>query len=219
MRNQRQENQQRQGVQPPVHTAGRARSSSQNVDQVRHHQDENQQRDEARLQRHLAQPFAAARRSAGRTVRRSRPPPRPPTPRRSRNRNGRTRRSREKKRQAEAGRDVVERDQREGAESPEDEGVRESGQRALADHFALQQHFPDEFADARAERRERGNPASGATRRMMSSTVLNRRQKSAQRRGERAREQVLSVQWTRRDIAAQFECSMSGTRCKYALPR
>ena len=48
--------------------------------------------------------------------------------------------------------EVIQRDQREGAESPEDEGVREAGQRPLADHFALQHHFPDEIRRRVAER-------------------------------------------------------------------
>ena len=49
---------------------------------------------------------------------------------------------------------MVQRDQREGAKSPENEGVREARQRTLADHFALQQNFRDEIPDAFAERSE-----------------------------------------------------------------
>jgi hypothetical protein len=43
---------------------------------------------------------------------------------------------------------VVERDKREGAEGPEDGGVGESGERALANNFGLEEDFPDEVADA-----------------------------------------------------------------------
>ncbi len=49
---------------------------------------------------------------------------------------------------------MVQRDQREGAKSPENEGVGEPGQRPLTDDFALQQNFRDEIPDAFAERSE-----------------------------------------------------------------
>ncbi len=49
---------------------------------------------------------------------------------------------------------VVERDQRKGAEGPEDEGVGEAGERALADDFGLEEDFPDEVADALADGEE-----------------------------------------------------------------
>ena len=39
---------------------------------------------------------------------------------------------------------MIQRDQREGAESPEYEGVGEPGQRPLADHLAPEQYFPEE---------------------------------------------------------------------------
>ena len=38
--------------------------------------------------------------------------------------------------------------------SPEHEGVRQPGKRALLDHLALQHHFPQKLADARPERRQ-----------------------------------------------------------------
>ncbi len=65
------------------------------------------------------------------------------------------------KREAEAGGEMVQRDQREDAESPENEGVRDAGQRPFADHFGLEQHFPDEIPDALADgsQREIGDPA------------------------------------------------------------
>jgi hypothetical protein len=54
--------------------------------------------------------------------------------------------------------EVVERDQSEGAESPEDEGVGDAWQRALGDHFRLEHHFGEEVPDAFADgvKRETG---------------------------------------------------------------
>ena len=43
---------------------------------------------------------------------------------------------------------MVERDQGEGEESPEDEGVGDAGEWALADDFGLAEDFPDEVFDA-----------------------------------------------------------------------
>ena len=53
---------------------------------------------------------------------------------------------------AEAGGEMIECNQGEGAEAPEHEGVGESGERALANDFALQQDLPHKLADARPER-------------------------------------------------------------------
>jgi len=47
---------------------------------------------------------------------------------------------------------MIQCDQREGAKSPEHEGVSESGQRALPNDFALEQNFRDEIPGAFAER-------------------------------------------------------------------
>ena len=46
---------------------------------------------------------------------------------------------------------MVERDQGKGAESPEDKGVGEAGEGALADDFCLAHDFPDEVPDASAD--------------------------------------------------------------------
>ncbi len=51
--------------------------------------------------------------------------------------------------------EVVQRDQRKGAEAPEDEGVGQAGKRALANDFGLAEHLPDKFPHA-AGRGERG---------------------------------------------------------------
>ena len=56
------------------------------------------------------------------------------------------------KAEAEAFREMIDRDQREHAESPEHQRVREARQRPLGNHFALQHHFPDEIRDAAAQR-------------------------------------------------------------------
>src|ERR1017187_172350 len=46
---------------------------------------------------------------------------------------------------------VVESDQGEGTEPPEDEGVRQAGQRALSNDLSLADHLPDEVPDAAAD--------------------------------------------------------------------
>ena len=71
--------------------------------------------------------------------------------------------------------------QREGAKSPEDEGVGEAGQRPLADHFGLEQHFPEEIPDAFAEWRERESPGSGLASRILRTTLPKRRQNPSPR--------------------------------------
>ena len=43
---------------------------------------------------------------------------------------------------------MVERDQGEGAEGPENQGVGEAGQWTLANDFGLKKNFPDELANA-----------------------------------------------------------------------
>ena len=50
---------------------------------------------------------------------------------------------------------MVEGDEGEGEESPEDEGVGDAGERALADDFGLAEDFPDEVADAPGDGVER----------------------------------------------------------------
>ena len=49
---------------------------------------------------------------------------------------------------------VVQRDQREGAERPEDQRMRHARKRPLANHFCLAQHLPDEIAHAFADGEE-----------------------------------------------------------------
>ena len=56
--------------------------------------------------------------------------------------------------EAEANRKVIQRDQGEGAESPEDKGVGQSGQRALSDDFSLAEHFPEEVPHPLADGRK-----------------------------------------------------------------
>ena len=55
---------------------------------------------------------------------------------------------------AEADGAMVERDEGEGEKRPEDEGVGEAGQRALADDFGLAEDFPEEVPDALADGEE-----------------------------------------------------------------
>ncbi len=49
---------------------------------------------------------------------------------------------------------MVQGNEGEGAESPEDEGVGQAGKRALADHFGLAEDFPEEIPDALADGEE-----------------------------------------------------------------
>ena len=49
---------------------------------------------------------------------------------------------------------MVEGDEGEGEEAPEDEGMGEAGEGPFADDFGLAEDFPDEVADARAEGEE-----------------------------------------------------------------
>ena len=58
------------------------------------------------------------------------------------------------KRKTETGSQVIQSDQRKGAEAPKYKSVGDAGKRALANDLTLQQHFPDELANARTERLE-----------------------------------------------------------------
>jgi hypothetical protein len=73
---------------------------------------------------------------------------------------------------------VVERDQGKGAEGPEDEGVGEAGQRALADDLGLAEDFPEEVPDALADGEE-VEAASFFDLRILLRTTPKRRQKAA----------------------------------------
>jgi hypothetical protein len=83
---------------------------------------------------------------------------------------------------AEAGGEVVERDEREGEEAPEDEGVGDAGQRALADDFGLAEDFPEEIPDALADGEEM---EAGVFARLAES--CRRLRRSASRRDDPAR--------------------------------
>ncbi len=56
--------------------------------------------------------------------------------------------------EAKAGGEMVERDERKGEKSPEDESVGETGERALLDDFGLADDFPEEVPDALADGRD-----------------------------------------------------------------
>ena len=55
---------------------------------------------------------------------------------------------------AEADGAMIQRDQGKGAESPEDKGMRQARQGALADDFGLAHDFPEEIPDAAADGEE-----------------------------------------------------------------
>src|SRR5260370_14827606 len=143
-RNQRQEYEQRERVRTPQRCGGFAQPERREIGDQ---QGENEQRDEAGFVRDRAEPLGAkheAPESETRDGNRDRDGERGGEIEVESSENSVAR----EEMQADALREVVDGDEREGAESPEDEGVRESGQRALADHCALQQHFPDEVANA-----------------------------------------------------------------------
>jgi hypothetical protein len=150
MRNQRKKNQQRQGMDPPVRSSGGGSFRHHKREQVSEHEGEDQQGDKAGFDRHFrAQPDWPQHQA----------PKRQPS-----DGDGYGNReqghevaigadrgvSRGQKIEADSSRQVSDRNQGECAESPEHEGVRDSGQRPLTDHFPLQQNFPNEFRDARA---------------------------------------------------------------------
>ena len=153
VRNQRQKREQRYGVRPPqrLHCAGRARHEESR--QVRCHQCEDQERNEARAPRKLAQPLGphqksphkengdACRAGDGKDRRKI-----------EINSSHASRRIEEAK--AENHRAVIQCNQREGAERPENESVRHAHERPLADHLRLQQHLPDEVPHPFADRKE-----------------------------------------------------------------
>ena len=75
---------------------------------------------------------------------------------------------------------MVDGDQREGAKAPEDECVRDAGQRPLSDDFPLQHHFPEKLPDARAEAAQARNRWWAREPRMVIEHRLrSRSQKSA----------------------------------------
>ena len=66
--------------------------------------------------------------------------------------------ARGQKSRPESNRNVIQRDQREGAEPPEHEGVGQTRQRPLADDFGLEHHFPDQLANPWAHGKQRNIP-------------------------------------------------------------
>ena len=80
---------------------------------------------------------------------------------------------------------MVERDERERAETPEYEGVSDPGQRPLLDHLALQQHFPDEVLHPRRLGSKLEIGVFG-DRRIVLTTGANRRQNRKRNRGMRS---------------------------------
>ena len=150
--NQRQENRQRQRVRPPVGLAREGYRRKPQAAQPGRHQQKDQQRDDARFRRQLPEPHRAHEEAADEQARYG-----------HRHRHGPYRHKPEiepanggfsgEKARAERACEVVDSDQRERAETPEDECVGQAGQGPLADHLRLRHHLPKELADARAQRR------------------------------------------------------------------
>ena len=144
---------QAQCVQPPVDMSGGGLFAVPPACQERRHQGKDQQCDDSRFGRYVAEPARpdeeAAHEEPGDAHRHSHGPDRheveiesPETP------VGR------KEAKPEARGDVVERNERKRTEAPEDEGVRQARQRPLPDHLPLRHHLPQEFSNARADRRD-----------------------------------------------------------------
>ncbi len=173
-----QKGQQRQRVNPPEGADRRAGVGDEERGQVGGHQDEDQQGDEAGFPGELfAQPFGADEEAADEEAEDADGAGHGEGGGKVEVEAADSARGREKA-EAEAHGEVVERDQRKGAEGPEDEGVGQARQRALADDFGLAEHFPDEVADALAEGK-RWKPASFLDLRILSRTTPKRRQKAA----------------------------------------
>ena len=115
--------------------------------QIRHHQDEDQERDHAGLirdfspshfgrttKRRMARPAIETATATAKCARKVKISAVEPAIARE---NGNPNPSR----------DMVERHQRECAKAPEDERMRDAGQGPLADHLGLEHHFPDEVPD------------------------------------------------------------------------
>src|SRR5581483_59248 len=153
VRNQRKKGQQADGVQPPIDASAHRTLAIPEAAEVRNHQGENQEGDESRFGRHGAQPFRLHQESAdeqpgnryGDGDRPDRDEAEIEAAERALVR---------EEGETESGSEVIQGDQREGAESPEDEGMRKSGKRPLLDDLALRHDFPKELADARTQRRD-----------------------------------------------------------------
>ena len=153
MRNQRQKREQRDGVRPPQRLHRAARRRYEESCQVRCHQREDQERDQARTPRELAQPFSPHQKT---------PYKQPENPHRAGD--GKDRRNiKVKSPHASRGieeaktknhRTMVQRNQPEGAERPEHQGMRQTRKRPLANHLRLQQHLPDKVPHPLADREE-----------------------------------------------------------------
>src|SRR5215471_2599497 len=144
VRNQRKKNQQRARMQSPQELRLRGVFGGEEARQIRSHQGEDQHRDHAGLGRQRPQPSWPDEKTADEQ---------------SRDRDGdqssEDRRCCEigapeaalagEKSGVEAGGEVIQCHQREGAESPKDECVSQARQRALADYFALEQNLPNEI--------------------------------------------------------------------------
>ncbi len=134
-RDDRQKDQQRQGMEPPVGARGGRTLRQPELGQVGHHQHEDQKRDQARLIRDFPQPLGPH----------DEPPGGQPHDRHCHGHREDRREADGQQLPAERFGHMVHRDQRERAKPPEDEGVRQTGPRPLADHLRLEQNFPDEL--------------------------------------------------------------------------
>ena len=102
MRNQRQENQQCRGMQPPTHPPAHRAFAEPQTGQICDHQDENQQRDHARFGDDFSQPLGPHDEPAYEQARDRDRHQRPPTPPRSRSRSVRSRSPAERNRRPNA---------------------------------------------------------------------------------------------------------------------
>src|ERR1035438_9886830 len=163
MGNERQENQESEGVQPPVDRAARGAFAVPQAAEIGHHEGEDKESDEAGFRRDGAEPFGPHQEAPHEQSRDGDSDSDRPYGYKSEIETA-ERGPRRKEWETESRSQVIQGDERECAEAPEDESVREARQGPLADHFALRHHLPKKLGDARTEGRhgEIGSDARAA---------------------------------------------------------
>ena len=143
----RKKDEQRESVNPPERLAGGGMLGHPPGGHVSDHEDEDEKRDEAGFVRQGSEPLWADHKSAE-----SEAGDRDGAEQRKQERKPKIKRAEKgfaaQQREAEAGRDVADSHEGEGAKAPEHEGVSKPRQRALANYLGLAQYVPKEIPDA-----------------------------------------------------------------------
>ena len=147
VRDQRKENQQGKSVHPPDRVSGQRSFRITETGKVRNHQNKNQRRDNTGLGGNFPQPDRPLDEPTG-----GKPADRDGDRHRERRRQSEPAPSEAtlagKQRKPEPRSNMVNRDKRKSAESPENQGVGGAGKRPLRDDLALQKYFKEEIAKA-----------------------------------------------------------------------